>query len=311
MKNSKNILLIFLLLNLTSSDCNERYTAYAYRFIDWLSSFESLNKLSNSSRNNREVKDKYQFEQFFIDAQKELGMKDNEILPVLCITSDEFIKKYEKDKVEAFAYTTNNEITVIKENFESLSYGAKRLIAFHETYHHKFHDDTFKRWLEGDSYKKSFDYLPILFCPTACYLCTQFHLLNNINKDSFINYNFVDHVFHHDSILKHKHEIKSNESNEFFWKESLILITGGLLATYITFERLLPKIIFDYYDFESYKDFRADRETVKIAKCSKCIEEYQAMELWNKKNYMNHDELQKYIDLYKDKLCIYHKSFLS
>jgi hypothetical protein len=202
-------------------------------------------------------------EKMFIQAQQYIGIPAKDLLPIKTILRNE------QEDQTGYAFTSTDNICIIKENFELLPFGAKKIIALHEAFHHKFNDQTIEKCLR---YKAGVAMLVTFTTKTGVLMYLSWPLIGGVAA----------------------------------CVASPLL---ALVGTSLLFRRCVTPdaIQADKLKLMRYREFRADQEAVKASQCCKCVEEYQSLRSPGVHNvYMNPHELQKYVDAFKKKLCSHH-----
>ncbi len=119
-----------------------RYPVLVDSLMYRLSSCKGVEDMAREIRGSLEPVSANKYTQFFQNAQREVGVKEADILPIK-ICDDLGLN----DAPGGIAVTHEGEIRVFSKKFDQLPYGAQRATALHESLHHKYHDQTKHRWL--------------------------------------------------------------------------------------------------------------------------------------------------------------------
>lgn len=244
----------------------ERYSSFIERVMYCLASSNSLREFDRHGRGEPRQCENKIYDPLFLNAQREIGISDRYILPVKTLSRGD-----SEDK-KAYAFTDSSGIYVIPENFDSLPYGAQRIIAIHEAFHNKYQDSLFEAWLDSKVGEAVIGTTTI----TTAVLWKLIHSCVAGNKLRVGGYLAAPIV-----------------------SFAVNIVTYAKLCQFIRLGQ--SQSVYDYY-----KEFRADRDAVSHANCYKCIEEYSAMA--GPAQYLTKDELQVYIDQFKkeDAFCDHH-----
>lgn len=253
-----------------------RYSPMVDKFMYFLASSSSLEKFDHEVRGELPKHDVNKYTEFFQNAQREIGVRERDILPVN-ITPVEMLRC--ENEEGAAAYTTNNQITVVPENFDTYSYGAQRIAAFHEAFHHKHHDPIFRAW--------ALQKMGVTVIGSTA--LTTSALWTLIYKKCASKLRFVGYV----------------GAPVLAFLSNTMLIGAPVIDCIIPPH---PENRNSHSKYEWYCEFRADRDAVEHARCYKCAEEYKvrAHDDWQ---YLNKNEIQSYIDQFKKEnlLCTHHR----
>ena len=225
----------------------------------------SLQGFARQKRANVQTREDGPYSTLFKNTQREIDISEQDILPVTVVSRDSL-----EDKRE-YAYTSSSCITVIPENFDTLSYGAQRVIALHEAFHHKYHDSVFNAWLV--------DKLGMIVIGTTT--LTTLGLWRLVHLRSSGKLRIIGYLG--------------------------ALVVAFVLNAVACVKFLNPiKLLKSQGVYDYFKEFRADRDAVAHARCYKCIEEYSI--LAGPDQYLTKDELGVYIDQFKKEnaLCDQH-----
>ena len=118
-------------------DLVERYSPVVNTLMYRLASCNSLQDFSRRRRVKSPQCEDNKYTSLFQDAQRKIGIQEEDILPIKAISRDDL------DEKKAYAATGSSEIEVITENFDPSPYGVKRITALHESFHHKYHVSQF------------------------------------------------------------------------------------------------------------------------------------------------------------------------
>ncbi len=215
----------------------ERYSPLTERVMYCLASSNSLRDFTRHRRDDLHQRENNSHTELFQNAQREIGIADQDILPVKMLSRDD-----SEDK-KGYACTTSSVICVIPENFDQLPYGAQRITALHESFHNKYHDSAFEAWL-------FFKLGGALIGTTTITTAVLWKLINSYvagNKLRVGGYLAAPIV-----------------------SFAVNVVTYAKLCSSIRLGK--SQSAHDYY-----KEFRADRDAVSHANCYKCIEEYSTM----------------------------------
>jgi len=203
-----------------------------------VASCDSLRDLSNRPRRSVECKDN-KYTALFQDAQREIGIPEEDILPIQAISRDN------SENHTTFAATATNKIIVIPENFDTLPRGAQRITALHEAFHHKYHDSLFETWLR---YKIGASGIITITLSTASLWGLIYS--RGINSRSAKIALYMGTPIATFVVLGFAH--------------------GYFGDYYIGLGKPQNKYVM-------FKEFRADRDAVKHVRCYKCVQEYRPM----------------------------------
>lgn len=256
----------FLLNGMDQHRAN-RYSSKTEWLMGILSSSNSLRSFARSQRVISQTTPN-RWTQLFMDAQRSVGVPDQDLLLVRLGARNE---KY----FEAIALTDMGEIVVMPHNFDDLKYGAQRITALHEAFHHKYHDASLHPWLLFQLMKAN---------------CISTGLMTLAGWG----------ITYTKCISPWKYLVYAGVPLGS-WVASTAMFLG--LARYVGLLDSFPSAIDDYVEF------RADRNAVEVAQCAQCVKEYANVSAENT-HYLTRDELDKYRAYYEEhkKYCDNHRS---
>lgn len=246
-----------------------RYSPGVERFMGYLASSGSLQAYADRQRRTKPgMAESCAYSQLFEQAQRDVGIADDKMLPVRIISQGE-----SSDKL-GYVLTSRNEFEVVRERFDELPYGAKRIVGLHESFHHKYHDPVFEDWI--------------------------FKRLNlTVIGTSALTTAACSRLIH-----------RSMPAGKMKVATYLGAPIVSLIFNVVPFASLLGSVEFfkrpSKYDW--FQEFRADRDAVTQARCYRCVQEYKTIA--GPAQYLTQDELNVYIRHYEREgaLCTEHRS---
>lgn len=210
----------------------------------------------------------------FKKAQEEIGIPQEAILPVFDISVQDCPQALE---LHGFAVTAENKIEIITENFNHLPYGCKRIIALHESFHNKYHDNFFTKWC-------------IEKITLAAVISTGLSMVGLLR-------------------LNYKHVSCKPLRIAGYVGSPLIAIATNMLVSGLCMHKLgfLRQPLNSY---DCFKEWRADSDAVKHARCYQCVQEFAQVASRETSVYLSEREVLAYASQFKreNKVCQVHAS---
>ncbi len=275
----KNILLLSLFCLISVQACQGDYEPPVERYSPWvnwvMNKLSASSSLQNYARQKRAMvaqeTDASVHADLFRKAQEEIGIAQEDILPVIDVS----IKNNPEMPIDGIVCTSSNKIQVISENFDHCPYGAQRILAFHEAFHNKYHDVYFEQWIMQQ----------LSIATMANIGLTTAGLLR-------LNYKYVS---------------AKGLRIAGYVGAPLVAIAANMAGMGVGIYKLgiLQKPLSNY---DSFKEYRADRDAVKHANCYKCVQQRNYAMSSCPAEYLQPYELEVYAQQFKkeNKVCHVH-----
>ncbi len=264
---------LYCIGNIPTLYCNdlegpkERYSPLVHWTMSRLASTNSLQQFARKERRARPViASNSIYTDLFRKAQEEVGIAKEDMLPV--------VDSVEQENMAAA--TSISRIIVFLENFKNRPYGAQRVVAIHEAFHHKYHDPVFDQW----------------FCQNISIPFLTSTIISTIGLET-LSALYIPN--------------KSLRIAAYIGSSIVSIISNSILMALCV--RKLGCLEKNLIGHDRFKEYRADSQAVLHANCYKCVSEYD--QEWDKSpEYLNHEELAAYISRFQeeDRLCLHHRS---
>ena len=237
--------------NISTLYCNdlerpaERYSPLVHWVMNRLASTHSLQQFARKERCARPALESNSIHtDLFRNAQEEIGIAEEDKLPV--------VDSVKQEKMAAA--TASNRIIVFLENFKNRPYGAQRVVALHEAFHHKYHDPVFDQWLLKN-------------ISTACLTST---IISTVGLE-ILSARYIPN--------------KALRIAAYIASPIVSIISNSILMALCV--RKLGCLEKDLTGHDRFKEYRADSQAVLHANCYKCVSEYD--QEWDRPpEYLSH-----------------------
>lgn len=248
----------------------DRYSPLVHWIMSRAASSNSLQQYARKGRHARPLVESNSIHtDLFYQAQEEIGIAKEDRLPIIDST----------EQNNLLAATTDDRIKVFP-HFNKIKYGAQRVVALHESFHHKYHDPVYELWLIQNI-------IPATLASAAA---------------STIGL----------AALSSRYIPNKTARIATYIASPIVSIISNLLISGVCMDQLgcLPDEK-NATKNNHFKEHRADTQAVLHANCHKCVSEYdEAAGDSRSPEYLSHEELASYASRFKkeNKVCSYHQS---